>query len=133
MRRMISIAMSTTLMVASLTGPSAAHAQTNCDMAGSPFEHVYCDAKTVVKADDDLNIVYQKLLKLLSPAGKASLRSYQRAWVAQRDAATTSTGSDDSPLIDLRLAVKMTTARVNFLNDRYRECLSSGCQPSKLN
>lgn len=132
MKSMLRVLTATVLAVSTFCGFGPARAQTNCDVTGSDFEDVYCLAKTFVKADDDLNVVYQKLLKKLSPAAQPSLRRFQRAWVERRNTETSSKDSRAGTVIDLDLAVNMTTERVNFLTDRYRECLSSGCQPSKL-
>ena len=38
------------------------------------------------RVDADLNVVYQRCLALLSPAGQAALRDAQRAWIGYRDA-----------------------------------------------
>jgi len=113
-----------------MTGP--AQAQTNCNTPNSSFEDVYCLTKTFVQADADLNVAYQKLMKKLKPADQSTLRQLQRAWVEDRNARTTSQDSKARTVIDIDLAVEMTTSRSNFLNDRYRECVSSGCQPNKL-
>lgn len=132
MKQVLSAFAATALTAAGLTMFGPAQAQTNCDVTGSDFEDVYCLAKTFVKDDDDLNVVYQKLIRRLSPSAQVSLRRYQRAWVERRNTDTSSKDSKAGTVIDLDLAVNMTTERFNFLNDRYRECLSSGCQPGKL-
>lgn len=120
------------MLVTSVWWPGTAQAQTSCDTTSSDFEDVYCDAKTFVKADDDLNVAYQRLIKRLTPQAQATLRQTQRTWVEQRNARSTATDSKLGPVIYLSTALDMTTKRINFLNDRYRECVSSGCQPNKL-
>lgn len=132
-RQLFSTLTATTLLITSAWMISPVRAQMNCDTnANSSFEDVYCDAKTFVKADDDLNVAYQKLVKKLRPADQAVLRQTQRAWIEKRNKEATGTDSKVGTVIYLSAALKMTTERTNFLNDRYRECLSSGCQPSKL-
>ncbi|WP_424951533.1 lysozyme inhibitor LprI family protein [Deinococcus sp.] len=114
-----------------LTG--TARAQTDCNVPGNGFDDVYCLNKVFLKADDDLNAVYQKLLKKLPASAQTTLRRSQRAWVAARNADCTERDSGRGAVFYIDCATERTTSRTNFLNDRYRECLSSGCQPAKLN
>ncbi|MFD1734092.1 lysozyme inhibitor LprI family protein [Deinococcus malanensis] len=111
---------------------SSAGAQSNCDTPGNTFDEVYCLSKVLVKADDELNAVYGKLLKRLPAAAQVNLRQTQRSWLARRDSECTGRDSRLGEVIYTGCAVDMTVQRVNFLNARYRECMSSGCQPSKL-
>lgn len=120
----------TGIVLAILCSPTAA-AQQNCNYPAGSFDQVYCDAKVLIRADDELNVVYQKLLKRLSAAGQATLRQNQRAWMKERNTACVS-ASGKGTVVYSDCAVEYTTARVNFLNDRLRECLSSGCQIRKL-
>ncbi|MGY2895205.1 lysozyme inhibitor LprI family protein [Deinococcus sp. UYEF24] len=132
MKRIFRSAATVVFMAVSLTSFGPAKAQTNCNTPNNSFEDVYCLNKVFVKADDDLNTVYQKLLQKLSPSAQATLRKYQRAWIEQRNADSTGTDSKQGKVIYIDTAVNMTVSRTNFLNDRYRECVSSGCQPNKL-
>lgn len=111
----------------------AARAQSNCNTTLNGFEDVYCASKVFIRADDDLNAVYQKLVRRLSPAAQATLRRTQRTWVAGRNSDCSEQDSKLGTVISMGCAVDKTTSRTNFLNDRLRECLSSGCQPAKLN
>lgn len=108
-----------------------AHAQQSCNYPRGTFDQVYCDAKVLVRADDELNATYQKLLKRLTPAAQQTLRQNQRAWMKQRDSNCVSADGNGT-IVYSDCAVRETTERLNFLNDRLRECLSSGCQPKKL-
>lgn len=111
---------------------SRAHAQNNCDLPQGSFDQVYCQVKVLVRADDQMNTAYQALLKRLPPAAQATLRQTQRAWMARRDRDCVEYDARRGDLVYTGCAVETTTARLNFLNDRLRECQSSGCQPSKL-
>ncbi|GGR14523.1 lysozyme inhibitor LprI family protein [Deinococcus ruber] len=133
MQRMLRNFTAAVLVAAGMTAGGTAQAQNNCNTPGNSFEDVYCLSKVFVKADDDLNVAYQKLLKRLSPRAQATLRRTQRAWVSARNTDCTATDSKMGDIIYIGCAVDRTTARTNFLNDRYRECISSGCQPAKLN
>lgn len=109
-----------------------AQAQQNCNFPKGSFDQVYCDAKVMIRADDELNATYQKLLKKLSPSAQQVLRQTQRAWMTERDTECVEYDPNKGDVIYSDCAVQKTTQRLNFLNDRLRECLSSGCQPSKL-
>ena len=129
MRGMVAAA----LLMGSSMVTGAAQAQSNCNTTLNGFEDVYCASKVFIRADDDLNTVYQKLVKRLSPAAQVTLRRTQRAWVAGRNSECSEDGGKLGTVISMGCAVDQTTSRTNFLNDRLRECLSSGCQPAKLN
>lgn len=133
MQGMLSTLTAAILLVAGTAVTGTAHAQNNCNVPGNSFEDVYCLSKVFVKADDDLNVAYQKLLKRLPASAQATLRRTQRTWLAKRNADCTATDSKQGDIIYIGCAVDRTTARTNFLTDRYRECISSGCQPAKLN
>lgn len=111
--------------------PSFASAQTNCDGDLTPFDSVYCYQKLFVQADKDLNDVYGKLMKALPASGQTRLRAYQRAWIQRRDAQSVFT-REGFTYVSLDRSTDMTVARANELNDRLRECLSSGCLISRL-
>lgn len=133
MQRTLNTLTAAILLAAGMMVTGTAHAQNNCNTPGNSFEDVYCLVKVFVKADDDLNVAYQKLLRRLTPSAQGTLRRTQRAWVAARNTDCTATDSRQGATLYIGCAVDRTTARTNFLNDRYRECISSGCQPSKLN
>lgn len=133
MQRTLGILTAATFLATSLTLTGTAQAQNNCNTPGNSFEDVYCLSKVFVKADDDLNAAYQKLLKRLSPAAQVTLRRTQRTWLTARNTTCTENDAKLGAVIYMDCAVDRTTSRSNFLNDRLRECLSSGCQPAKLN
>lgn len=120
------------LLVAHFGVFGTAQAQQGCNLPRGSFDQVYCQAKVLIRADDELNATYQKLLKRLNAAGQATLRQTQRAWLAGRDTDCVQYDTDKGDLISADCAVDKTTERLNFLNDRLRECLSSGCQISRL-
>lgn len=109
-----------------------AHAQQNCNFPKGTFDQVYCDAKVLVRADDELNVAYRKLLGRLNAAGQQLLRQTQRAWLARRDRDCVEVDPQRGNVVYSDCAVEFTTTRLNFLNDRLRECASSGCQVGKL-
>jgi uncharacterized protein YecT (DUF1311 family) len=89
------------LAAAFLSGLGTAGAQTpnpiDCDKASTTVELNYCADIAFMKADGDLNDVYQKLIagnakadrgegQYSAAAWEKALRASQRAWVAFRDA-----------------------------------------------
>ncbi len=122
----------TLTVLSTLVFGSPAHAQQSCNYPKGTFDQVYCDAKVLVRADDELNVTYQKLLKRLSAGGQQTLRQTQRTWMKERDGTCVATDPKWGSVVYGDCAVQKTTDRLNFLNDRLRECLSSGCQASKL-
>ena len=63
--------------------------------------------------------------------GKATLRNTQRSWIEERNAEC-SRREGDSFFVNISCASDMTIRRSQFLQDRYRECVATGCQNSKL-
>jgi uncharacterized protein YecT (DUF1311 family) len=133
MKKLMNVCTAAVLIVGSSMVMGTAQAQSNCNTTLNSFEDVYCSSKVFIKADDDLNTVYQRLVKRLGASGQATLRRTQRAWVAGRNSECSEQDSKLGTVISMSCAVDKTTSRTNFLNDRLRECLSSGCQPAKLN
>ncbi|RJF71780.1 DUF1311 domain-containing protein [Deinococcus cavernae] len=125
-RRVIALSVfSISLPFLGLTG--SAQAQQSCDFPVGTFDQVYCVNKVTLQADAEMNVAYQKLLKKLTAAQQQTLRQTQRAWMAKRDRDCV-----DGYTVYVNCTHDMTVSRLNFLNDRLRECNSSGCQPSKL-
>ncbi|WP_202409120.1 hypothetical protein [Deinococcus xianganensis] len=52
----------------------SAGAQQSCNAPAGTFDRVYCDAKLLIRADDEMNVAYQKLLKRLNAQGQQVLR-----------------------------------------------------------
>ena len=108
-----------------------AQANTNCDQPRDDFDGLYCLNKVYLEADKDLNGVYKELVGKLDTAGKAKLKSGQLAWIEDRNSRC-SRRETNAFYVNLRCATETTISRVQFLQDRLRECKSSGCLPSKL-
>ncbi|UWX64220.1 lysozyme inhibitor LprI family protein [Deinococcus rubellus] len=106
-------------------------AQNKCEGDLTDFDAVYCYQKVFVQADKDLNTVYGKLMAALPGSAKNTLRTLQRTWIKNRDASSV-IERDGFKYVSVDHATEMTVARGNELNDRLRECLSSGCRVALL-
>jgi len=114
-----------------LLSSSAAFANSNCDKPKNDFDGMYCLNKVYQQADTDLNSTYKQLAAKLDADGKASLKQGQLSWIETRnDRCSIRKGNDF--FVNLDCATAITIERTRFLQDRYRECISSGCQNSKL-
>lgn len=102
-----------------------------CQNPRDSFDDLYCLNRVYVQADADLNTIYKKLSQRLSVSARQVLKRYQLAWIQQRNA-TCSFSDNRGFYVNIRCASEMTVERTNFLNDRYRECISVGCLPNKL-
>lgn len=110
--------------------PLGAHAA-GCAKPRNAFDQVYCAGNLFSQADRDLNQEYTGLRKHLNPAQQGSLKNGQLAWIKQRDDQC----SEEKPtgyFVNLDCAVDMTQKRMAFLQERERECTSTGCVESKL-
>jgi uncharacterized protein YecT (DUF1311 family) len=114
-----------------LLAPALAFAQQNCDKPRNDFDGLYCLNKIYAQTDADLNQAYKELSEALPEADKNTLKSRQIAWIKQRNA-TCSRKMDDGFYVNLGCATKTTKERLEVLQERTRECKSSGCLPSKL-
>ncbi len=114
-----------------LLAASAALADSSCDKPRNDFDDLYCLNKIYQQADHDLNTAFGRLRAKLDPAGQEALRAGQLAWINQRN---DSCSKHDATgfYINLSCATQTTIARTQFLQDRYRECISSGCMNSRL-
>ena len=108
-----------------------AFANSACDHVTNDFDGLYCLNKVYQQADVDLNAAYKALNGKLDAAGKAALKTGQLAWMRQRNDEC-SLHKDDGFYVDLDCATRTTIERTRFLQDRVRECVSSGCRNSKL-
>ena len=127
------IAFSTSFMAVSasamlLSTPASAQ---NCDYPRDDFDGLYCLSKVYQQADKDLNTSYKELVKQLNSNQKAILKRGQLAWMRDRNNRC-SEYTDDSFLVNMRCATDTTTSRVNFLNERLRECRAGSCRTSRL-
>ncbi|WP_020561128.1 lysozyme inhibitor LprI family protein [Thiofilum flexile] len=110
---------------------TSAFANSACDIPKNDFDGLYCLNKVYQEADAELNVNYKKLIAKLDAKGSSALKKGQRAWIEERNSSCSRRDSDGF-FINLDCATRVTISRAQFLQDRYRECVSSGCQNSKL-
>ena len=109
----------------------SAFATSACDRVTNDFDGLYCLNKVYQQADTDLNVAYKQLVARLDADGRAVLKRGQLTWMAERNASC-SMHKDGGFYVDLDCATQMTIDRTRFLQDRVRECVSSGCRNSRL-
>ena len=109
----------------------SAFANSACDTPRNDFDGLYCLNKVYQEADKELNANYKTLAAKLDAGGKQKLTSGQLAWIAHRNDACSKRKSSCF-YVHLDCATKTTIERAQFLQDRVRECVSAGCQNSKL-
>ena len=109
----------------------AAFANSACDKPKNDFDGLYCLNKVYQEADKELNDNYQKLSVKLDADGKKGLKKGQLAWISERNQSC-SKAEANRFYVDLQCATDITISRSQFLQNRVRECTSSGCQNSKL-
>ena len=114
-----------------ITLSSSVFARSNCDRPRDDFDDLYCLNKVYLQADKDLNEAYSKLSKKLNSEGDALLKQGQLAWIKSRND-DCSYKDNRGFFVNIACATKTTIERTQFLTDRYRECVSSGCLNSKL-
>lgn len=114
-----------------LVSSSAAFANSACDVPRNDFDGLYCLNKVYQEADKELNENYKKLSAKLDSDGKKSLKNGQLSWIQNRNN-DCSKREASAFYVNLDCATKTTIERAQFLQDRIRECSSSGCQNSKL-
>jgi len=114
-----------------LLAPALAFAQQNCDKPRNDFDGLYCLNKVYAQTDAELNEAYKELNTTLPDVDKNTLKSRQIDWIKKRNASC-SKKIDDAFYVNLSCATKTTKERLEVLQERLRECKSSGCLPSKL-
>lgn len=114
-----------------LCSSTVAFADSACDKPRDDFDGLYCLNKVYLEADKELNENYKKLTAKLDQEGKSTLKNTQLSWIEERNAEC-SRRENQKFFVNLSCATDMTIRRAQFLQDRYRECVSSGCQNSKL-
>lgn len=119
------------LLAVLVSFPASAFAETACDRPHDDFDGLYCLNKVYQEADRELNENYKKLTTKLDNNGKAALKTGQLAWIEKRNS-DCSRREGDSFFVNLSCATNTTIKRSQFLQDRLRECASTGCQNSKL-
>jgi uncharacterized protein YecT (DUF1311 family) len=110
---------------------TAALADSACNHPGNDFDGLYCLNKIYQQADHDLNAAFAQLRAKLDEPGRAALKSGQLSWMHTRNDQC-SRHEDGNFYVNLNCATNTTIARTQFLQDRYRECISAGCLASKL-
>ena len=85
---------------------------------GNDFEQKEALRKTEEEWDKELNIVYQKIMKIANPVTKNKLRNAQRAWIKFRDSEIEKSYYTNNPnggsigvLFSLNTAAKLTEER----------------------
>ncbi|MGE0083658.1 MAG: lysozyme inhibitor LprI family protein [Desulfococcaceae bacterium] len=116
-------------MVLCMLASAAVYA--DCENPRDDFDDLYCLNKIYVQADADLNEAYKKLVGKLDNQGRNILKKSQNVWIRERNSRC-SFRDERGFFINIKCATNMTIERTNFLNDRHRECISSGCLNSKL-
>lgn len=106
-------------------------ANSACDKPRNDFDGLYCLNKVYQAADAELNENYKKLMGKLDADGKAMLKARQIDWIKMRNS-NCSRHEGDNFFVNIDCAAQTTIQRAQFLQDRYRECTSAGCQNSKL-
>ncbi len=114
-----------------LCSSGVAFANSACDVPRNDFDGLYCLNKVYQEADKELNENYNKLNAKLDSDGKKKLKSSQLSWMESRNN-NCSRKEETSFFVNLDCATSTTISRSQFLQDRIRECVSSGCQNSKL-
>ncbi len=109
----------------------AAFANSACDKPKNDFDDLYCLNKVYQEADKELNENYKALVAKLDADGKKALKTGQLAWIAARNKNCSKREANDF-YVNLDCAASTTIERAHFLQDRVRECASSGCLNSKL-
>jgi uncharacterized protein YecT (DUF1311 family) len=106
-------------------------ANSACDRPKNNFDGLYCLNKVYQETDKELNDTYKKLKNQLDKNGNERLKDGQLAWIKQRNENCSKLEADQF-YVNLECATNSTIERLRFIQDRSRECSSSGCQNSKL-
>lgn len=93
---------------------------------GNDFEQKEALRKMEKEWDKELNIVYQKIMKIANPVTKNKLRNVQRAWIKYRDSEIENSYYINNPdggsmgiLFSLNTAAKLTEERAVQLAEMY--------------
>ena len=110
------------LLVFGLIFTVSAQAATDCDSLQGTAEMSECNGIEFKKADDELNAVYGKLLKILDSEGKSRLKESQRAWLNYRDSnanfrADINRGGNWEPIRGTEAKTEMTMQRAKELKN----------------
>lgn len=119
------------LATAAFMFPMLSWGAQNCDKPINDFDGLYCLTKVYLEADKELNNSYTKLNKILNSTQKSKLKRGQLVWIRDRDERC-SYDNGEGFFVNMNCATRTTTSRVNFLNDRIRECSAGSCRDSRL-
>ena len=104
---------------------------TNADQ-GNDFQQKEALRKTEEEWDKELNIVYQKIMKIANPVTKNKLRNAQRAWIKFRNSEIENSYYVNNPdggsmgvLFSLYTAAKLTEERTVYLAEIYDALISN--------
>ena len=99
---------------------------------GNDFEQKEALRKTEEEWDKELNIVYQKIMKVADPVTKNKLRNAQRAWIKFRNSEIENSYYVNNPdggsmgvLFSLYTAAKLTEERTVYLAEIYDALISN--------
>ena len=99
---------------------------------GNDFEQKEALRKMEKEWDKELNIVYQKMMKIADPITKNKLRNAQRAWIKFRDSEIENSYYINNPdggsmgvLFSLYTATKLTEERTVYLAEVYDALISN--------
>ncbi len=102
-----------------------------CDNPKNDFDGLYCLSKIYQESDKELNTNYKSLATLLDKSAKTQLKRGQLEWMRNRNSECSRRDGDEF-FVNLECATNTTIERAQFLQDRIRECKSSGCLNSSL-
>ena len=120
------------LVMAAFMTPMLSWGAQNCDKPINDFDDLYCLTKVYLEADKELNSSYGKLTKRLNTQQKATLKRGQLAWMRERNDQCSYHDNENGFFVNMDCATHITTERVNFLNERLRECNAGSCRDSRL-
>ena len=99
---------------------------------GNDFEQKEALRKMEKEWDKELNIVYQKIMKIANPVTKNKLRNAQRAWIKFRDSEIENSYYINNPdggsmgvLFSLYTAAQLTEERTVYLAEIYDALISN--------
>ena len=99
---------------------------------GNDFEQKEALRKMEKEWDKELNIVYQKIMKIANPVTKNKLRNAQRAWIKFRNSeienryyVNNPDGGSMGVLFSLYTAAKLTEERTVYLAEIYDALISN--------
>ena len=115
---------------ASLTmwGGNAAYGD-GCSNPTSSYDRTFCAAKKLMQSDQELNEVYKVLMRRIAKdRGLVSkLKEVQNRWIVFRNNSCEAKGE-----IDLECNYQVNRARIDYLNERIRECKGGACDKEKI-